>query len=207
MPALGWLLLSPPAGAMADDSVGAGIYQHCKTCHGTAGEGGSNGKYPRIAGLSQDYLQRQLNHFKLRKRINKPMVPIFKNWRFDQDAMAEVSAYIAAMPIPDIAGFEPGAERLTDFDSREEFDGLGEELFVDNCAQCHGEDAQGRLDKEAPPLVNQYPAYLMKQIADFVAGRREHEHAAKMFGEMYQEEIEAILTHVGQLAKSSSGGN
>ncbi len=192
---------------MAADSVGESIYQHCKTCHGPAGQGGEAGKYPRIAGLPQDYIQRQLNNFKLRKRINKPMLPIFKNWRFDKDAVAEVAAYVTAMPEPTTPSFEPSAERLADFDTREEFDEMGRELFEETCSQCHGEDGRGRADKESPPLVNQYPDYLMKQIGDFINGRREHEHAKKMFGELYEEELESLLVHLGRLGSQSAGGN
>ena len=188
---------------LADASIGQSIYQHCKNCHGTVGEGGKDGKYPRIAALPSDYIQRQLSNFKLRKRVNKPMLPIFKNWRFDEDAMAEVAAYVATLPEPSPPVFEPSAERLAEFDSREEFDELGRELFRGTCSQCHGDDARGREDKEAPPLVNQYPNYLMKQISDFSNGRREHEHAEKMFGELYEEEVESLLVHLGRLGSKT----
>jgi cytochrome c553 len=187
--------------AIAADSVGESIYQHCKNCHGAAGEGGEAGKYPRIAGLPQAYIEKQLNDFKLRKRLNKPMLPIFKNWRFNQDAMAEVAAYLTALPAPDVPPFEPSAKRLADFDSREEFEAIGQELFEGTCAQCHGDDGQGRADKESPPLVNQYPDYLIRQIGDFINGRREHEHAQKMFGELYEEEVESLMAYLGKLGK------
>lgn len=188
------------------DSGGEGIYQHCKNCHGSAGEGGKDGEYPRIAALPEDYIERQINNFKLRKRINKPMVPTFKNWRFDEEAIAEVAAYVSAQPEPTIPAFEPSAERLSEFESRQEFEELGSELFEITCSQCHGMDGRGRIDKEAPPLVNQYPNYIFKQIRDFVNGSREHEHAAKMFGELYEEEVESLLVHLGRLSKQGKAG-
>ena len=196
--------LSYTDASWADRERGAALYQHCKSCHGPRGQGGENGKYPRIAGLPQPYLERQLGNFKTRKRVNKPMIPIFKDWRFDADAIGTIAAYVAAMPGEglDIPRFEPSADALAQFDTPEEFAALGEEIFRDNCAQCHGEDGRGRADKESPPLVQQYPAYIAKQIGDFSAGQREHEHATKMFGEMYPEEREAVLAYLQQLGGS-----
>jgi cytochrome c553 len=206
-PMIGPVVLLPllffAASALADTSLGENVYQHCSSCHGPDGAGGKGGEYPRIAGLPQAYIERQLENFKLRKRINKPMLPIFKNWRFNQEVMAAVAGYVNALPQPRIPPFEPSAERLADFDSREEFDALGRELFEGTCAQCHGEDGRGRADKDSPPLVNQYPTYLKKQIGDFVGGRRQHEHAEKMFGELYEEEVDSLLVHLGRLAEQA----
>lgn len=200
------LILLYPVLGMGEDSVGEQIYFHCKNCHGVTGEGGKDGKYPRIAGMPQDYVERQLNNFKLRKRINKPMVPIFKNWRFDDDAISLVAAYVHQLPESTPAPYEPSKELLADFDSREEFDELGRDIFEENCTQCHGDDGRGRADKEAPPLVNQYHSYIRKQINDFINGRREHEHAEKMFGELYEEEIDALLSHLGTISGAPPEG-
>jgi len=190
----------------ADDLLGERVYQYCKSCHGAAGQGGEEGKYPRIAGLPQAYVERQLENFKLQKRANKPMVPVFKQQLFDEKAISGVAAYLAKLPEPSMVPFEPSAQLLADFDSREEFDELGQELFETACDQCHGDDGRGRADKDAPPLINHYPAYIRKQINDFAAGRREHEHATKMFGELYEEEVESLLVYLGRLGKRAEGG-
>ncbi len=158
------------APAQAAELDGEAIYKHCESCHGPQGHGGKDGKHPRIAGLPQDYIERQLQAFKSRKRINKPMLPVFKNWRFNQDAIAAVSAHINSMDVAslELPVYQPSAETLAEFDNREEFNRLGEEIFQDNCAQCHGKDGRGLAEKKTPPLVKQYPAYLYKQIGDFV---------------------------------------
>lgn len=199
------LLLALLAGAPAQASAlnGEAIYQHCANCHGKQGLGGDGGKHPRIAGLPQDYIERQLKAFKARKRINKPMLPIFKNWRFNEEAMQAVAAYISALPgdALSLPVYQPPADALAEFDSRAEFDAVGEEVFQDNCAQCHGDDGRGLTDKETPPLIRQYPRYLAKQIGDFIRGEREHEHAKKMFGELYVEEVEALLAYLDRLGR------
>ena len=199
---VGALTLAGHAGA-AEESLGAQVYRHCAGCHGPEGEGGKGGEYPRIAGLPQVYVERQLNQFKNRKRVNKPMLPIFRNWRFDQDVVAAVAAHVAAMPLYPaiIPPHQPDPALIADFDSREDFEAVGRDLFRNTCDQCHGEDGRGRADKQAPPLVHQYPAYLKKQIGDFAAGRREHEHAAKMFGELYEEEVDSLLVYLDKLGK------
>lgn len=198
-----------PFAAPALPITGESIYQYCTECHGPAGEGGKAGEYPRIAGLPQGYIERQLNAFKQRKRVNKPMLPIFEATRFDSKAASEIAAYVAQLPepLPALETFEPSAERLAEFDSREEFDELGRDVYVGTCDQCHGKDGRGRADKEAPPLVNQYPSYLRKQIVDFAQGRREHEHAEKMFGELYEEEIESLLVYLGRLSDAPDEGD
>jgi cytochrome c553 len=193
-----------PMNLVADDAVGKSIYSHCKSCHGDQGIGGKGGKYPRIAGLPEAYVAKQLSDFKQRKRSNKPMLPIFSNWRFDQQAIEAVSVYVAQMPEADVnvLGYEPSSALLASFDSREEFEQLGLELFEGTCAQCHGDDGRGRADKDSPPLVNQYPEYIKRQIGDFANGRREHEHAAKMFGELDEEEVESLLVYLTKLGQS-----
>jgi len=189
--------------AFAEVSVGEQIYQHCKVCHGPKGLGGKEGKYPRIAGLPQTYIEKQLSDFKNRKRLNKPMIPVFKNWRFNREAMAAVAAYITQLPLDelDIPAYEPAAEMLAQFESRDEMVMVGEDLFED-CIQCHGERATGKEDKKSPPLIRQYPAYLRKQIGDFAAGRRSHENSESLFGELVPDEVEALLAYLAVLSES-----
>jgi cytochrome c553 len=187
-------------GLAADVSVGKQIYQHCKVCHGLKGLGGKEGKYPRIAGLPQAYIEKQLSDFKGRKRLNKPMVPVFKNWRFNKDAMASVASYVTQLPLDEltIPDYESPPEILVQFDSPGEMKEVGEELFQD-CIQCHGEQATGKADKESPPLVNQYPNYLRKQIGDFATGRRTHENSESLFATLDADEVEALLAHLASL--------
>jgi cytochrome c553 len=187
--------------AFAEALMGKQIYQHCKVCHGPGGLGGKGGKYPRIAGLPQAYVEKQLSDFKNRKRLNKPMIPVFKNWRFNQQAMAAVAAYISQLPLDElnIPAYEPAVEILAQFESREEMVTVGEDLFED-CIQCHGEQAAGKADKKSPPLIDQYPAYLRKQLGDFAGGRRSHENSDSLFTELVPDEVEALLAYLSSLS-------
>ena len=194
------LTLLPTAGLLADEDMGKQLYSHCKTCHGAQGLGGEGGKYPRIAGLPQAYIERQLSNFKDRKRLNKPRIPLFKNWRFKQYAIAAVAGYVSALPWrgQGVSAYEPTPELLAQFDSRAQFLEVGEDIFQD-CIQCHGEDGQGKPDKESPPLVNQYPAYIRKQIGDFARGQRNHENSESLFAELEADEVEALVAYISKL--------
>lgn len=186
----------------ADESAGEQVFQHCKNCHGVEGQGGEAGKYPRIAGLPSYYIRNQLLAFKSRKRLNKPMVPIFKDWRFNQEIIEQVAEYVAGLPLDlsVIPVYQPDAEMLAQFDSREQMLEVGEDIFKD-CAQCHGEDAKGIADKESPPLIRQYPNYLRKQIGDFAEGLRQHENSESLFQPLEADELEALLYYLGQLGE------
>lgn len=74
----------------------------------------------------------------------------------------------------------------------------GANLYAEQCAGCHDESGTG--SDRAPPLVQQYPAYLRKQIADFATGRRSHPEAAAC-GAPSPAETEALLHHLVELGK------
>ena len=48
----------------------------CATCHSTNGMGNNSAGFPRLAGLPQGYLAKQLEDFRSGKRANAVMQPI-----------------------------------------------------------------------------------------------------------------------------------
>jgi len=188
------------AGAEQQEATGDAIYQYCKSCHGERGAGGESGKYPRIAGLPAPYIDKQLHDFKAQQRVNKPMIPIFKHHRFDEAVIDTVSEHIAAMRTPDLAlwPYEPSEEAIDTYGSKQALAAAGAERYAAECASCHGEDGAGGT--EAPPLINQYPSYLAKQIQDFGAGRRTHT-AAEQCGAPDAAQTETLINHLVELGK------
>jgi cytochrome c553 len=181
----------------AQEISGEAIYEYCTSCHGKHGAGGEGGKYPRIAGLPQDYVDRQLHAFKSQQRVNKPMIPIFKHHRFDDQVIATVSAHIAGMRPPGLPlwPYEASAEALAVFESRTALTEAGASQYAENCSDCHGAAGEGDADSGAPPLIDQYPVYLRKQIADFGAGRRTHADSQRCAA-VTPAEAEAIIAHL-----------
>lgn len=172
---------------------GARLFQReCAGCHGPRAWGGNAGEYPRLAGLPAGYLAQQLAGFRDRKRQNKPMLPIFKAGRLGADDIAAVAAHLAALPLPDAA--QVGVPPSQEYDRE-----LGEELYVEGCSLCHGLDGNGKPDTDNPPVIRQYPAYLMKQIRDFRTGERWHDYAEALFQEAEPEELDALLAYMLEL--------
>lgn len=194
-------ILAPPASAEEPVS-GAAVYKYCVGCHGKQGAGGEDGKYPRIAGLPTAYLERQLHDFRQRRRINKPMVPIFTHHRFNDEVIATTAAHVNAMPVPDLAlwPYEPDPSVLAGFPSRSGFAAAGAARYGERCAGCHGVDGQGDASRDAPPLIDQYPGYLIKQINDFATNQRRH-GASDQCSALSPVEAETVVNHLVELGK------
>jgi cytochrome c553 len=195
-------LIGPASSPRAQEVNGEAVYKYCEFCHGKRGAGGENGKYPRIAGLPQPYVDKQLHDFKAKRRVNKPMIPIFKHHRFDDQVIAAVAGHVAALPTPDLAlwPYEPEPEALAAFPSRAAFDDAGADKYADACSGCHGERGGGIAEQGTPPLIDQYPAYLRKQIADFATGRRSHAHSDGCAG-LTAAEADAVVAYLVELGK------
>jgi cytochrome c553 len=195
-PSLFLLSLAVPAAA-GNAAPGAALFaKECAGCHGPAAVGGNKGEYPRLAGLPVGYLAQQLKDFRDRKRLNKPMLPIFKAGRLNAGLIADLAAYLSALPVPDPA--QVGVPDRVEGDLA-----LGEELYVRDCALCHGRAGEGKPGTDNPPLRAQWPAYLRRQVADFRAERRGHEYRDALFQEAEPDELEAVLAWMVQLNREA----
>jgi cytochrome c553 len=195
-------LIGAASSPFAQEVDGEAVYKYCESCHGKRGAGREQGKYPRIAGLPRPYVDKQLHDFKAKRRVNKPMIPIFKHHRFDDQVIGAVAGHIAALPVPDLAlwPYEPDPGALAVFPSRAAFDDAGAGKYADACSGCHGERGGGVAAHGTPPLTHQYPAYLRKQIADFASGRRSHVHSDRCAG-LTAAEADAVIAHLVELGK------
>jgi len=79
----------------ADLELGEEINETCAGCHGEYGQGSIDGEYPRLAGLTADYLARQLRNFKQRKRLNIPMLPYTNDRELPEEDLVSIAAYLA----------------------------------------------------------------------------------------------------------------
>ena len=184
----------------AEDSVGAALYnKECAGCHGPAAGGGKDGEYPRLAGLPKGYISQQLRDFRDRKRRNKPMLPIFKTGRLSADQIAALAEHLNGLPVP--APEQVGIPVTVDGDLE-----WGEELYVRDCALCHGVAGEGKAGTDNPPLRAQWPAYLKRQVGDFRGEQRGHEYRDALFLEAEPDELEAVLAWLVELNRQPPGG-
>jgi cytochrome c-type protein NapC len=198
--------------ATFDPEYGEEINETCAGCHGEYGEGSQDGEYPRLAGLTADYIARQLRYFKSRERINIPMTPYATERELPEADVLAISGYLAGMQLPSkLPPVDPAA-----FDALERLQAgkrvlniprypgnvtTGRALYHAECAGCHGEDARGRTQPDIPQLAGQHSLYLRRQVARFRSAERLHDKPrdAEIFRQFDDAEIDAILAYLSVL--------
>ena len=151
--------------AAASDQ-GKALYSGCVACHGAQGEGNPALKAPALAGQSQSYLQRQLEHFQSGLRGSadgdlmgaqmRSMAALLKS----PAEIEYVSAYIATLPVTVASDSSAGDARR------------GQNLYQGNCGACHGGKAEGNAVLNAPRLAGLDSAYIKQQLSLYQQGAR-----------------------------------
>lgn len=148
-----------------------GAANACVTCHGFAGQG-DGAETPRLAGLDQGYLHRQLDDYARGRRGHKPMHAIAE--ALSAEDRAKVSAYYAALPYAGSAA-APSS------------DPVGRALYLrgdpsrglPSCASCHGRNGEG-LGAGNPSLAGQSAIFIATQLRNWRDGYRYGEALGQM---------------------------
>jgi cytochrome c553 len=183
------------------------ILEVCAGCHLKNGAGGKDGAYPRLAGLDEQYLIRQLEAFKSRERVNIPMYPYSTERELPPDDVRDIARLLSQIELPTELP-PPDAEmsayeRLLAVQSvfnvpRVEGDiDRGAELYEEECSDCHGEDGWG--EDESPQLAGQHTNYLRRQIGSFRSGERLNDDMEGVFEELDDDDIEDIFAWLASL--------
>jgi len=157
----------------------------CLACHGAKGEGQEEPGYPRLAGLRQAYLEKQLHDFASGKRINSIMGIIAKS--MSEQEIQAVAGYYSRLPIPartDSTGADPS---VLDEGMRLAQHGYPSPN-VQACFHCHGAHASSQSNR-GPELAGQYALYIERQLQDWRQGYRHNDPNGKMQG------VATRLTH------------
>lgn len=135
----------------------------CVACHLENGGGKDNGEavesWPRLAGLPEAYLTKQLHDIKNGTR-QAPTMLAFANMLTDEQ-MADLSAYYAQLPPPDMPPPEATPEILAHGEKlalRGDWD-----RYLPPCMSCHGPNNQG-AGNIFPGIAGQHAPYLRKQL-------------------------------------------
>lgn len=142
----------------------------CATCHGQ--DGGGTGSFPRLAGLDQAYLEKQLQDFTGDARANPVMAPIAK--ALSPADRASIAGYYASMKIP-AALLKPGQPSTADgsIGARLALEGKWSKE-VPACLQCHGRQGEG-VGEHFPALAGQSAGYMALQLKAFKDGTRKND--------------------------------
>ncbi|MCU7833889.1 MAG: cytochrome c [gamma proteobacterium symbiont of Taylorina sp.] len=185
----------------ADLENGKQLFKSCTLCHGAVGQGIKGGDFPKIGGLPEYYLNRQLKLFVEEKRFNPAMVTIGRLDSMTDKEKENLAAYVASIDIQK----EAPSLTIPTFTGNAK---KGKKLFKGDCKTCHGSKAEGKSKKAAPPSAWQYSEYLLRQIDFFKSKDRlhqsqkdedENEDEDETFVEYTQEEITDILTFISTL--------
>ncbi len=149
-----------------DRANGIEIYEVCSACHLLEGWGRKDGTFPQLAGQSREVLIKQLADIRALNRDNPTMYPFALPESIgDEQALADVTAYIATLPMNPDNGKGPWNSLFPEF-------AQGEKLYKDNCTQCHGEHGEGMPEKFYPRIEGQHYAYMLRQFEWIRDGKR-----------------------------------
>lgn len=180
-------LIGVSAGSLADGNIENGktmAQAECSACHAADGNSPSP-MFPKIAGLGEKYLLKQLRDIqnaeeggdpKKSKRVVNEMAGLLKN-KSDQD-LQDLAAYFASQTMQ-LSGAQ---EIQVQVNSGAKVDGLklGARVYragdVENgvpaCSGCHSPRGMGNEPAAYPRLSGQYADYITKQLKAFRAGDR-----------------------------------
>ncbi|NKB35107.1 MAG: c-type cytochrome [Pseudomonadales bacterium] len=138
--------------------------RYCTTCHGADGRGNYGVQAPRLAGMEDWYLIRQLENFRAGIRGVHPR-------DIEGIAMRPMAAKLTDESITDIVDWVGSWEYLPTEVTVEGDAAAGAQLYS-QCATCHGADGQGNEALGAPALRGQNDWYLVTQLRNFKQGWR-----------------------------------
>jgi cytochrome c553 len=198
---------APDPGWKYDPENAQYILDTCAGCHGKNGEGGKGGTYPRIAGLDEKYIAKQLRAFKARDRHNIPMQPYANERELPESDIRDIARLFSTlelpteMPSPDAE--MSALERLLAAQAVfnvPRVDGdveRGAALYEEECGDCHGPEGWGEDD--APQLAGQYTEYLRRQLVAFRSGTRVNDDMEDVFDGLEDADLEDIFAFLATL--------
>jgi cytochrome c oxidase subunit 2 len=155
----------------SDTSKGQGHYATCQACHGVNAEGSQTMGAPRLVGLQEWYLVKQMQKYRTGLRgseaqdtFGQQMAAIAKVLPNEQ-TINDIAAYIVTLEANPSARTETSGNPVK-----------GEALFW-HCSHCHGSRGQGinegynrnptALHPPTPKLSGQNDWYMISQLQNF----------------------------------------
>lgn len=184
--------LANPTATKGDPKAAEAIVNKvCLACHGIDGNSVAAAN-PKLAGLNEEYLYKQLSEFKSGARKNAIMNGIVEDLT-DTD-MHNLAAYFS------LQQRKPGTAKNAELAQQ------GEKIYrggvlgagVPACASCHGPQGKG-IPVQFPRLAGQHADYTYTQLNAFRVGTRAND-AAKMMrniaAKMTDADMKAVSTYI-----------
>jgi len=143
----------------------------CLACHGAQGEGMAAAGYPRLAGLSAEYISEQLKAYIDGRRVNAIMRPMAMPLSAAQ--IQSIANFFSTLPIP--------TQAVTLLTNNAQTT-LGQQLAergdwdagIPACFNCHAPGGIG-IQPNFPPITGQPAGYIEAQIQAWKNGTRQAE--------------------------------
>lgn len=174
-----------------DRENGIEVYEVCSACHLLEGWGMKNGTFPQISGQHKNVLIKQLADIRALNRDNPTMYPFALPESIgDEQAIADVTDYIAKLPMNPDNGKGPG-DNLAH----------GEKLYKENCVQCHGETGEGSEEKFYPKIQGQHYQYMLRQFEWIRDGKRRNANPdmVKQIASFTDADMAAVIDYTSRL--------
>ncbi|WP_129645500.1 c-type cytochrome [Peristeroidobacter agariperforans] len=164
---------------------------HCAQCHGPQALGSAGKVIPSLAGQRRAYLVKQLADFSEEERSSREMHAVVSQPALSSEqAWADLSGYLNSLPRASFpqTGDGRGLE-------------LGEAIFQDQCASCHGEDGRGDDDGFIPSLRDQHYSYLVRQMRSIASWHRLNVEAdlVRYLDSLDTEEATAVADYLSRM--------
>jgi cytochrome c553 len=170
---------------------GRRVYRICTVCHTPEGWGLESGAYPQVAGQLRTVIIKQLADIRARNRDNPTMLPFTSPQLLGgAQEIADVAAYISQLPMSPHNGVGPGMDLA-----------WGEQLYKDNCTECHGDRGEGNLEDHIPAIYGQHYRYLLRQF-EWIKMERRRNADKKMVKQIHNfshRDIRAVLDYVSRI--------
>jgi len=196
---------STHTGVAGNAEAGKSAYAVCVSCHGANGEGNKALNAPKIAGLPDWYVERQLNNFKSGIRgVNakdvygqqmRPMAMTLVN----DEAVRNVTAYLASLK--GVSSTKPPVAAKSSKAVTVVTTPVSEPLYAP-CASCHGSEGEGNQKLGAPRLAGQQGWYIERQLRNWRDGIR-GTHAEDLYG-MQMRPMAMTLSNDAAISKVAS---
>lgn len=145
----------------------------CQSCHGANGVPSAGAPMSRLAGVSADYLAKELFDFQSGRRDNEVMRQIAH--RMSPADIGSVAVYLASLPP---APFKAPPASGNDIGRR--IQELGDNArAIPACGNCHGPQGQA-TDQLLPPLAGVDADYLRSQLQEWRSATRKNDDEGVM---------------------------
>lgn len=147
----------------------------CQSCHGAAGVPQTGAPMPRLAGVTANYIAKQLDDYKARRRPNEVMRQLTE--LLTPADMGSAALYLASLsPAKWENPPSPGN------DAGRTLHELGDNArAIPACGNCHGPQGRG-TDQLLPPLAGLSTTYLRTQLTEWRSSARANDTDGLMRG-------------------------